>query len=152
MSESAEKKFYRSWDRSKKELFILGMIYLGVFIVLVPFAALGWLRLSMGWLLGAVLSLVSNLTMHRSSSLIFNSQTSGKAGGILIAVGFSSLRFLLWIAGLTVAAICTFKVDWFNGFDLFYFWTTLAAYAIGMTVTIVFSVIERKGSADGGQQ
>lgn len=148
MEEVAEKKgWFRSLERNKKELFILGMIDLGVLIVLIPFVAIDLLSLSMGWLLGAVLALIANLTMHKSSNLIFD---SSKSSGILLAVVFFSLRFLLWIAGLAIAAICTFKPEWFNGFDLFNFWTTFAAYVPGTAITIIFSLAERKNS--GGQK
>ena len=70
----------------------------------------------------------------------------GKDGkGVLSVYLGASLRFVLFAAVLLVSAICTFRPDWFGGFDAFSFYTCFVAILPFPIVTWLMHYLEGKG-------
>lgn len=144
-------RWYSSMDKLAKECFWIGVVDLAVFAILVPFFLLGYLSLSLGWLLGSAISLISHLTMNFAATSIVREAQSTKKVGTLLGVLFFMLRMILWAAGLIIAAICTYKAEWFGGWNGFNFWTTFAAY-LPATVILVISNIRSRNHPQQVQQ
>ena len=136
-------EWYRSLNKLQTELFWIGLVDFVVFVALIPFFTLGYLSLSLGWLLGSLISICSHLTMNFSAKVILK-DASGKAGGAMFSILFFFLRMFLWAVGLVISGICTFKSEWFNGWDLLNFWTCFAAYFPGTIVLIISNFRARK--------
>ncbi len=141
-SELADK--YLSLSKTKKELFWTVLVDLAVFIILVPFFTIGWLKLSLGWLIGSLASIASNLLTNLSAKAIFSQSDPDKKSGALNGVVFYMARIFIWAIVLAISGICTFKAEWFNGFDLFYFWTAFAAYFPGLIILIINNTISKR--------
>ena len=136
---------YLALSSERKQLAWLIVVDLFVFVVLVPFFVLGLLSLSLGWLLGAVLSILTMLSMQYTSNSVF--KKSSKPSALAFTSLFFILRFTLWAGVLIVAAICTFRPEWFGGFDLFSFYTCAAAYLPMPIITVIFSLKTKKEAA-----
>lgn len=94
----------------------------------------------LGWLLGSVAELLGFLSMKAMVSSL------GKDGkGVLSVYLGASLRFVLFAAVLLVSAICTFRPDWFGGFDAFSFYTCFAAILPFPIVTWLMHYLEGRG-------
>lgn len=140
---------YLSLPKSKRELVWIGLIDLIVFIILVPFFTIGLLKLSLGWLIGSIVAIVSHLMMNYSAKTILSDVNQSKKSGTLLAMVFFFARILLWAIVLVISGICTFKSEWFNGFDLFYFWTTFGAYFPATIVLLVSNMRRRVSNSEG---
>ncbi len=94
----------------------------------------------LGWLLGSLAEILGFLSMRAMVSSL------GKDGkGVLSVYLGASLRFVLFAAVLLVSAICTFRPDWFGGFDAFSFYTCFVAILPFPIVTWLMHYLEGKG-------
>ncbi|MCH3908910.1 MAG: hypothetical protein LKF75_04895 [Bacilli bacterium] len=137
-------QWYMKLNVQKKALFLMAMVALGGFLIMIPLFFLttdsGYPlgSLPLGWLLGSVIELLAYSTIIMMSNAITASQnkTTGMAAGL--ALGSHFVRFILYLAGLLISAICTFKSEWFGGFNAFSFYTCAAAY-LPMLFIVLFT-------------
>ncbi len=128
--------WYLSLNTHKKLILWLTVFYCVVFIILIPFFTIGWLKVSLGWLIGSFVSLGTIVLINLKNKRETLSETTFKA---LI---FSSIG-IMWALISVISAICTFAPNLFNGFDLFYFWTVVLS-AVPLTVVIVVDNVLKK--------
>ncbi len=117
------KKHFVDFTSTQRVCFLLAVLCLVVFAILLPFAFFDMPGLSFGWLLGNLISLFAYLSIvYGSKTLLSNNGAQPMALGL--SVLFGSLRFIVYGAGLVLAALCTFywKNAWLN------FWTLFAGY------------------------
>lgn len=119
--------FYMKLNRDKKVFFWLAVLAVVVYLALMPLYFFGLdkgYQYPNGWLLGSVIELISYVTLIKFTNSI-TMDTEKKNVPLIL---FSSLiRPLLYVAVLFVSGVCTFKSEWFGGFDMFSFWTSFAA-------------------------
>lgn len=96
---------YKTWSDEGKNLFILICVALFGILVTIPFIFLDNVGILLGWLLGSAINIIAYITIIKGSRALL--RQSGKAAGYAI-FGFS-FRFLLYAAGLLLAAFCTFR-------------------------------------------
>lgn len=136
MEDKHKNKFvdkYLSWDITRKELFWISIIDGAVFVILMPFFAIGWLKLSLGWLIGSIASIGSFILINLPAKKDWNDK---KAKIIHIVLTYAVPIALLVIL-LIVSGICTFKSGWFNGFDLFSAYTVVFSYLVAVATFII---------------
>ncbi|MCI1245134.1 MAG: hypothetical protein LKG11_04260 [Bacilli bacterium] len=132
-------------DPIKKDFVLLAAFYGIVFVLLIP---LFFFRLSMwnwGWLAGALVSLFSYWSISKLPDMLMGQTPSGMT---VKSVLFMSARMLLYIAVLVVSAICTFKPEWFGGWDLLSFWSTMLAIVPMPFVLILSNLHGEKGQSE----
>lgn len=124
---------YLSWGMTRKELFWISIIDGIVFVILMPFFAIGWLKLSLGWLIGSIASIGSFILINLPAKEDWNDK---KAKIIHIVLTYVVPIALLVIL-LIISGICTFKSDWFNDFDLFSVYTVVFSYLVAVATFII---------------
>ena len=112
----------------KKTLVILLALSLGVFLCLSPLFFLSLYQYPLGWLLGSLIACVCYYSIFKGNQYLLS--LDGKKGAAAAAIGLYFLRFALMAVGLILAAVCTFKKEWFGGFDAFNLWTVFAGYLL----------------------
>ena len=132
----------RGWKDTKKTLFWLIVIYSFVFLATIPLyffrseSGFKWGSINLGWLVGALVSILAYWMIARFSESVVAAPGEKKGHVSMTLVGYG-IRFLLYIAVLVVSAICTFKPEWFGGFDMISFWGAMPALVIMPFVTLI---------------
>jgi hypothetical protein len=140
---------FNSMDATHKAFWILLVITLSVSLCLFPFCfyksedGYPFSSLLWGWLLGSAIELLCYATIIKMSNTLFAKQ-EGHNVTTGIAVLSAAARLFLWGVGLLVSAICTFKKEWFGGFQAFNFFTTAAAYLPMLFVVLLTQFHEVK--------
>lgn len=138
---------YLKLNDNQKTIFWLAIIGAVVFVGLCPlffFYEIKGFTYPMGWLLGTLAEILSFWTIVKMSEAVIpeDANTDPKAFKIIFYI---ALRFIIYIAVLTIAAICTFKPDWFGGFNMFNFWTTF----VGLLPIQIYLFVSRLKSKRG---
>ncbi len=128
---------YLSLSLYKKLLLWLGIGYLIVFVILIPFFTLGWLKVSLGWLIGSIASLGTFILLN------IKNKSEKLSEVVFKALIYGSIA-LIWAVILTISAICTFASNLLNGFDLFYFWTVVLSALPMLAVLITYNVLKKR--------
>lgn len=116
----------------------MAAVALIVFIGLCPLFFFRLWAYPLGWLFGSIAELLAYLSLMYFSDSLFKKNDAQRALSATMAAGSAGLRILLYAAVLVVAGICTFKPEWFHGFDAFNFYTT-AAGLLPMLAVIFFT-------------
>ncbi len=124
---------YLSWDITRKELFWISIIDGIVFVILMPFFAIGWLKLSLGWLIGSIGSIGSFILINLQPKKEWNEKKTRLFHIVLTYVVPTAILAIL----LAVSGICSFKPAWFNGFDLFSAYTIVFSYLVAAAIFII---------------
>ena len=116
---------YLKLNEHQRTLFWLIVIGVVGFIGLCPFFFFyqdkGY-SYPMGWLLGTLAEILSFFTIIKMSEALLPTEEEPNPRPTKIIL-YVALRFLIYIAVLVIAAICTWT-NWFGGFDMFNFWMT----------------------------
>jgi predicted ABC-type exoprotein transport system permease subunit len=124
-------KWYLKLNAEEKAFFLMAALALIVFVCLCPlffFYDVKGYSYPLGWLLGSVIELLAYWTILKMSEALFKKEDAGHSTATGLALASNSLRFILYAVGLFLSAICTFKSEWFGGFDAFNFFACAAAY------------------------
>jgi hypothetical protein len=151
-------KWFAKLTLNQKCLFFMGALALVVFAFLCPLFffhsennyPLG--AYPLGWLLGSGAEILAFLTLMYMSDTLFAQKDPNHMITSTLALASSSLRFVLYAAVLLVSGICTFKSEWFGGFNAFNFYTT-AAGLLPMLFVVLFTTffnLKHNGSAPQG--
>lgn len=119
--------FYSKLQRETKIFFWLAILALVVYLALMPLYFFGLdkgYQYPNGWLLGSIVSLFAYFTLIKMSNAL-TMENSKRSTPLVVLSSF--LRPLLYVLVLGVSGVCTFKPEWFGGFDMFSFWTSFAA-------------------------
>jgi uncharacterized membrane protein len=119
-------KWFQKLPMNRKALFIMAMVALVVFFGLCPLFFFHLWAYPLGWLLGSTAELLAYLSLMYFSDSLFKKNDAQRSLSATMAAGSAGLRILLYAVVLVVAGICTFKPEWFHGFDAFNFYTTAA--------------------------
>ena len=91
----------------------------------------------LGWLIGTAAELIGWWSiMKMGDALLPESGDPKDSRNVILYV---VIRFAAYIAALVIAAICTFRSDWFGGFDGFNFWTAFVALIPAQIIALVRS-------------
>ena len=135
---------YLKLYENQKAIFWLAIIGAVVFVGLCPlffFYEIKGFSYPMGWLLGTAAEILSFWTIIKMGEAVIPTEPGVDPKPLKI-IFFIALRFIIYIAVLTIAAICTFT-DWFGGFSLFNFWTTFVGL-LPVQVYLFISHMKRK--------
>lgn len=119
-------KFYNSLNETKQNVFWLLALTVLVFLALCPLFVISQGAYPLGWLLGSLIGVVGYLSISYGTGVILKSDA--KVGATVFTAFSFFLRFFLYAAGLVIGAICTFKPQYFGGFNAFNIWTVFAGY------------------------
>lgn len=136
-------KWFAKLSSEKKDLFIIVAVGLIVFVCLCPLFIIFQGAWPLGWLLGSVIDVVAYITIVKFTTGLLSNDPSKKAG-VAISTLASGGRYVLYAAGLIVAAICTFKPEWFGGFAGFNFYACALAYLPMPIVVLVSNLMRNK--------
>lgn len=125
-----------------RNIVIMLAISIGVFCALTPLFLIEQGPYAMGWLLGSLLSVLCYISMYKGNEYLLSNSNDPKNG--YLAVLFYGARFLIMGASLIISAICTFQSGWFNGFNLFNFWTTAAGYLLLFVYIPIITLFDSK--------
>ena len=151
-------KWFAKLTLNQKCLFFMGVLALVVFAFLCPLFGfhsednypMG--AYALGWLLGSVVEILAFVSLMYMSDGLFAKKDLGHPVASALAIGSASIRFVLYAAALLGSAICTFKSEWFGGFNAFNFYTT-AAGLLPMLFVVLFTTffqIRHEGTAPQG--
>jgi hypothetical protein len=135
-------KWYNKLKSEQKDLFIIVLIALVVFLCLLPLYLIKQGAWPNGWLLGSAVAVVGYVTLVKTLSKF--GADSQKASSVGLTILFSALRYVLYAAALAVSAVCTFRPDWFGGFNGFQFFATALALIPTWGVLLVANFVRAK--------
>jgi hypothetical protein len=135
-------KWFVRLSAEKKDLFILSVFYVFVFLCLTPCFFLKHSEWPWGWLLGSAVSVFSYWSISQMPGMLLNRDPSAKKS--VKAVVFALLRFALLASALFIGAICTFRSEWFNGWNLINFFAVMLSYIPMPILLVVSSLIKAK--------
>ncbi|HBE98641.1 MAG TPA: hypothetical protein DDW18_01130 [Firmicutes bacterium] len=118
--------FYIKLNRDQKAFFWLAVLAVVVYLALMPLYFFGLekgYQYPNGWLFGSAVELFSYFTLIKTTRAVTKDPANRRLSLIVLT---SLLRPLLYVVVLALSAICTFKSEWFGGFDMFSFWTSFA--------------------------
>lgn len=144
-------KWFAKLSSEKKDLFILVAVGLIVFVCLCPLFLISQGAWPLGWILGSAIDVVSYITIVKFTTGLLSADSS-KKGGVFVSIMTSGLRYFLYAAGLIVAAICTFKPEWFGGFAAFNFYACALAYLPMPIVILVSNLLRNKKQVAGSDK
>lgn len=101
----------------------------------------------LGWLLGSLAGLLAYWSMTFGARTLLR-KGDIPAGSLALTIAFNFLRIFLYAAVLVVAAICTFRSDWFGGFNAFNFWTAFGGLVQLTVVSILTHFVELRLVSD----
>ncbi len=97
----------------------------------------------LGWLLGSGAGLFAYASIvYASRYLLGGKDEKGGSLGLTLLLTFA--RLLVYAIVLVIAAICTFKSEWFGGFNAFNFWTAFGGLLPMSVVSIFVHFVEVK--------
>lgn len=120
------KNWYRKLSLDGKQIFWLAIFAALGLIITAPICFLNIDRsysYFFGWLLGSAAEIIGFCTILFMGTSFEEASKGGNAKGGAVAALFGIVRFFLYAVVLVVSAICTFRSQWFGGFDAFNFWT-----------------------------
>lgn len=131
---------YLKFNEQQKIMFWLIVIGIIGFVGLCPifffYEAKGY-SYPLGWLLGTIAEIIGWWSiMKMGDALLPESGDAKDSRNVLLYV---VIRFAAYIAALVVAAICTFRAEWFNGFDGFNFWMAFGAVIPAQVIALIRS-------------
>lgn len=91
-----------------------------------------------GWLFGSIFMLAVYYSFIKMGDFLISKERNNTGLGVAI----SFIRPIVYLLVLGVSAICTFKSDWFGGFDAFNFYTSFAALLILPIVMWIVHMID----------
>jgi len=141
-------KWFAKLSGEKKDFFLLAAVGVLGFIFLVPLMFLHRGDWALGWLWGTCIELICYYSLMKFA-LAFTSNDDSQSSKVGIYL-FSGLRYLLYAAGLIIAAICTFKSEWFGGWSALNFYATAIAY-LPMPIVIAITHLSRNRKLDSVQ-
>jgi len=106
----------------------------------------------LGWLLGSVAEILAYYSLMYMSDSLFAQKDPNRPVTSLLAIGSAGIRILIYAIVLVISGICTFKSEWFGGFNAFNFYAT-AAGLLPMLVVIFltqFFALKQTSSAPQG--
>lgn len=106
----------------------------------------------LGWLLGSIAEIGCFLTLVYMSDSLFSRKNSAHPITSTLALLSAGLRLFIYAAVLLVSAICTFKSEWFGGFNAFNFYTTAAGLLPMLVVVFLtqFFALKKESAAPQG--
>lgn len=125
----------------KKDFILLCLFYAVIFVLLTPLFFLRHSEWPLGWLLGSAVSVFSYWSISKIPSLLLGKESGGLTA---LSVFFMSGRLFLYAASLVLSAICTFKPEWFGGWNLLSFWAVIIAI-IPMPFLVILSSLHEAG-------
>lgn len=150
-------KWFAKLTLNQRCLFIMGALALVVFLFLCPLFFVHQENnypmgaYPLGWLLGSVAEILAFVTLMYMSDGLFAQKDMGHPVTSALAIGSASLRFVLYAAVLLVSAICTFKSEWFGGFNAFNFFTTAAGLLPMLFVVLIATFYDLKHESSAPQ-
>lgn len=136
--------FYVKLNRDKKAFFWLVVLAVVVYLALMPLYFFGLekgYQYPNGWLFGSLIELFAYFTLIKTTNAVTKDPVNKKLSLIVL---MSLLRPLLYVVVLAISGICTFKSEWFGGFDMFSFWTSFAALLPMPVVVLVTHFISAR--------
>lgn len=102
-----------------------------------------------GWLLGSVAELIgfASIVFFGNAMVKASQNPESKAGPLAALTGI--LRLAFYAGVLVISAICTFRKEWFGGFDAFNFWTCFGGLLPLNVVMIVFHLVHKDAGSSG---
>lgn len=101
----------------------------------------------LGWLLGSLAGLAAYYTMTFGARALLRKDDI-PARGLALTLAFNFLRTFLYAAVLIIAGICTFRSEWFGGFNAFNFWTAFGGLIPLTVVSILTHFVEPRLVSD----
>ncbi len=144
-------KWLSSLSSEKKDFFFLSVIELFVFLCLIPLAFIGAGSWTLGWLVGALVTLLNYFLLIRFSSSILDPNNGDKTSVTFLALAASFLRYALFGGLLIIAAISTYKSEWLGGFSAFNVFAVALSY-LPLPVLLLSSHFLRAKKESGGAQ
>lgn len=141
------KKWYSSLNIEKKEIFWLVVVALLGLVATTPLFFIDIphnYSYFFGWLLGSIAEVFGFLTIVFMGNSMEESAKAGNSKSGILAAFTGIFRFLFYAAVLVVAAICTYRSHWFNGFDAFNFWTCFGALVPMQFVLFIFHLLHKE--------
>jgi predicted ABC-type exoprotein transport system permease subunit len=141
-------KWYLKLNAEQKAFFIMAALALIIFILLCPlffFYDVKGYSYPLGWLLGSAIELLAYWTILKMSQALFKKEDAGHQTATSLALLSNGFRFILYAIGLFLSAICTFKSEWFGGFDAFNFYACAAAYMPMLVIVMITQWRQAKG-------
>lgn len=141
-------KRWLKWDENQKSLAILVLIAIVGFCVQIPLFLIhdndgfSYGAYPLGWLLGSLIEIIAFISMDLMVKAL--GRVSDKTSGTFLILGSFVVRFLLYIVGLIISAICTFVPEIWGGFSGFNFFTCFAALLPFPVVTWIFHYLSTK--------
>lgn len=135
-------KWFAKLSGEKKDFFVLASFGLIVFIFLIPLMFVGHGDWPLGWLWGTAIELVCYYSLMKFA---ISFTTEDPSNPKIMTYLFSGLRYFLYAVGLVLAAICTFKSEWFGGWTALNFYATALAYLpMPIVITITHLIRNKK--------
>lgn len=140
-------KWYSKLSEKGRNLFWLSIVYLAIFLCLCPlflYYDIKGYSYPLGVLLGGAFSVFAYFSIVYQSDML----SKGEGKGTLLVLLFMFGRILGYAAIAVVAGICTFKSEYFGGFDAFNFYSAAGAMVFMPIMVLILGAIskhERKG-------
>jgi hypothetical protein len=135
-------KWYNRLKPEQKDLFIIALVAVVVWLCLLPLYLIKEGAWSNGWALGSAVALIGYFTLVKTLSK-FGAE-SQKTSSVAFTILFAGLRYILYAAALAVSAVCTFRPDWFGGFAGFNFFATALALIPTWAVLLFSNFVRAK--------
>lgn len=126
---------------AKKDFVLLCLFYAVIFVLLSPLFFLRHSEWPLGWLLGGAVSIFAYWSISKIPSLLLSKDSQGLTISSMALMGG---RLFLYAASLVSSAICTFRPEWFGGWNLLSFWAVVIAIIPMPFVVILSSLHENK--------
>jgi hypothetical protein len=126
---------------AKKDFILLCLFYVVIFVLLTPLFFLRHSEWPLGWLLGAGVSVFAYWSISKIPSLLLGKDSQGLTLSSIVLMGG---RLFLYAASLVISAICTFRPEWFGGWNLLSFWAVVIAIIPMPFLVILSSLHETK--------
>lgn len=148
------KNWYLGLSYGKKQMLWLLIIAIVGVIATLPFCFLdipaGYSYLC-GWLLGSVVEMFGYASiLWMGGAMMASAQNEQTGTAKALAPLSATLRFLFYAAALIISGICTFRSEWFGGFNAFNFWTCFGALVPMNIVVLVFHLVHKEHPTSSG--
>ncbi len=120
--------WFKKMSKNEKDLVCLVVFELFVFLCLCPLALINAGSWALGWLVGSIVTVFNFSTMIYNSNMLLDPESETKSSSTMLGIFYSFLRVFLFAGVLIVAAICTYKSEWFGGFRAFNVFAVALSY------------------------